>query len=189
MTDPCVFMLEEASMEHFLRGLLPRLAPTALEGVDWWLIPHQGKSDLEKSVPRKLRAWRHPKARFVIVRDQDSADCKPLKTKLLKLATAAGDRECFVRIACRELEAWYFGDLQTVGQEYGQPQIVDLGRRAAYRIPDEIVTPSRALEEHLSGFGKMDAARRLGSKLAIEENRSGSFLQFVKLVERVFPHA
>lgn len=74
-----VFMVEEASMEEMLRGFLPVLFPDWVEGVHWRCIPHEGKSDLEKSIPRKLRAWRQPGARFVVLRDQDSAACETVK--------------------------------------------------------------------------------------------------------------
>ena len=174
-------------MEHFLRGLLPRLVPGTQEQADWLLIPHQGKSDLEKSIVRKLRGWRHPNARFLIVRDQDSADCKVAKQTLVNLAAQVPGRLCFVRIPCRELEAWYFGDLDTVGDEYDQPQLSELRGRALYRIPDAIVSPSREMERHLPGFGKVDAARRLGPRLAIDDNSSVSFQYFATLVRRLFP--
>ena len=51
-----VFLLEEYSMKVLLEGLLPRLFPE----LPFLCIPHQGKQDLEKSIPRKLRAWREP---------------------------------------------------------------------------------------------------------------------------------
>ena len=67
-----VFFLEEASMKLFLDGLLPRLFP----GLQFLCIPHEGKSDLEKSISRKLRAWNVPGDRFVVVRDNDGAPCR-----------------------------------------------------------------------------------------------------------------
>lgn len=53
-----VFLLEERSMKELLEGLLPRLFP----GLPFLCIPHEGKRDLERSIPRKLRAWREPGA-------------------------------------------------------------------------------------------------------------------------------
>ena len=58
-----VFLLEEQSMKELLDGLLPRLFP----GLNFLCVPHEGKQDLERSIPRKLRAWRVPGDRFVIV--------------------------------------------------------------------------------------------------------------------------
>jgi len=65
-----VFLLEERSMKILLEELLPRLVP----GMPFICIPHEGKQDLEKSISRKLRAWREPGARFVVVRDNDGGD-------------------------------------------------------------------------------------------------------------------
>jgi hypothetical protein len=52
-----VFLLEERSMQAFLAGFLPRILP---DGVGFQLVPHEGKTDLERSIPRKLRGWRTP---------------------------------------------------------------------------------------------------------------------------------
>jgi hypothetical protein len=54
-----IFLLEELSMKAFLEGYLPRLIPD----LDFLCIQHEGKQDLEKSIPRKFRAW--PGAAFV----------------------------------------------------------------------------------------------------------------------------
>ena len=80
-----VFMLEEPSLKTLLDELLPRLFP----GLDFFCIAHEGKNDLEKSVPRKLRAWAVPGDRFVVVRDNDGSDCA-LKARLVFLCQSAG---------------------------------------------------------------------------------------------------
>lgn len=78
-----VFLLEEASMKTVLDIILPKILP---ESVFFRTIAHSGKSDLEASIPHKLKAWRQPDTKFVIVRDQDSADCVQVKEALKKLA-------------------------------------------------------------------------------------------------------
>ena len=70
-----VFLLEEESMKALLDVLLPQILPSE---TDFLCVPHQGKQDLEKSIPRKLRAWQTP-ALFVIIRDKDKEDCIILK--------------------------------------------------------------------------------------------------------------
>jgi hypothetical protein len=47
-----VFLLEEPSMREVLNILLPQLLPQHLE---FQLITHKGKQDLEKAIPYKLR--------------------------------------------------------------------------------------------------------------------------------------
>ena len=101
-----VFLLEERSMQEVLMVLLPRLLP---EHLPFSLIPHEGRTDLERSIPRKLRAWREPGARFVIVRDKDMGDCQKVKQKLSRLCEGAGRTDCLVRIVCHELESWFLG--------------------------------------------------------------------------------
>lgn len=103
-----VFMLEEPSMAELLKVLLPKMLP---HQITFQLIPHEGKHDLEKSLPRKLRAWRMPGVRFVVVRDQDGADCVVIKKRLTDLCRQAGREDTLVRIACPHLEAWFLGDL------------------------------------------------------------------------------
>ena len=76
-----VFLLEEKSMKALLDIVLPRILPP---DVDFYTVPHEGKSDLQKSIPHKLKAWNIPDTKFVIVQDQDSNDCRKLKQKLLR---------------------------------------------------------------------------------------------------------
>lgn len=167
-------------MKNFLEGLLPRILPPE-QGVV--LIPHEGKRDLEVSIPRKLRAWRDPEARFVIVRDQDSADCKVVKQRLLGLCAEA-KREALVRIACRELEAWYVGDLAAVDRAFGTNLAVNQSK-TKFRDPDRIGSPSHELASLVPGFGKVSAARKLGPLLDIENTRSTSFRCFVRALRKL----
>lgn len=76
-----VFLLEERSMEAFLEAFIPRFFPD----LQFLCIAHNGKNDLEKRFPRKLRSWVDPSTRFVILRDNDNADCQALKAKLQAL--------------------------------------------------------------------------------------------------------
>jgi hypothetical protein len=163
-----VFLLEEPSMEHLLRGLLPRVMPGGYENLNWVLVPHSGKSDLEASIPRKIRAWREPGVRFFIIRDQDAGECVKTKRQLWELARDAGRPDTMVRIACRELEGWYFGDLAALAEVYETPSLAKLGGRSSFRVPDAVVNPSGQLENYIPDFGKIDAARRMGLRLSLE---------------------
>jgi hypothetical protein len=85
MQGRVIFLLEEPSMKSLLEGLLPRLFPGWIEREHFLCIAHQGKSDLDASIPRKLKAWQFPDDRFVIVRDNDNADCISMKSKYWEL--------------------------------------------------------------------------------------------------------
>lgn len=176
-----VFLLEEPSMKALLEGLLPRILP---EGVGFRLIPHGGKSDLEQSIPRKLRAWRDPNARFVVVRDQDSGDCRAIKARLHQLCAEAGRPDTLIRIVCRELEAWYLGDLAAVDAAFGT-RLASQQEKVKFRAPDQLGSPSKEIQSFIPEFGKTDAARRLGPLLHTENERSPSFKNFIRGVQRV----
>lgn len=175
-----VFLLEDRSMMALLEGLLPRIFP---EGVRWTLIPHAGKSDLDKSIPRKLRAWQDPSARFVVLRDQDSAHCKALKRELVSLCRGPWSSRVLIRIACREIESWYLADLAAVDRAFGT-SAAKQQQKKTYRDPDRLGTPNAELTKLVPSFAKVSGARRLGGELALDNDRSRSFGHFVSGVRR-----
>jgi len=182
MSMELVFMLEEPSMKAFLESLLPRLLPGS---ATFTLIAHEGKGDLEASLPRKLRAWRRPDAKFLVVRDQDAADCRAVKARLAGIAAAAGQDGTVVRIACRELEAWILGDLEAVARAFDRPQIAHLASKQKYRNPDRLGSPSDELRKLLGSYSKVAGARAAGSHVDVSRNCSRSFQVFVAAVQRL----
>lgn len=64
----------------------------------------------------KRHRYRQPETRFVVLIDQDSNDCIVLKDRLSGLCQEGGRENCLVRIVCHELESWFLGDLEAVGQ-------------------------------------------------------------------------
>ena len=158
-------------MKTLLDGLLPRLFPC----LDFLCVPHEGRRDLEKSVPRKLRAWQEPGVRFVVLRDNDGGDCRDLKRRLIELCQRGRQPGTLIRIACQELEAWYLGDPDALADAYDQDGLRGLGARARFRDPDVVARPSAALRELVPRFQKTDGARRMAQHLSLQRNRSASF--------------
>jgi hypothetical protein len=181
VTGRLIFLVEEYSMKSLLDTLLPRLLPE----VNFLCVPHEGKQDLEKSVPRKLRAWDEPGARFVIVRDNDGGDCRELKDRLVDLCRSARPGVFLVRIAVQELEAWYLGQLDGLGQVFGKPALQQLSGKARYRDPDSVVRPSDEVKRLVPEFQKVSGARSMAPVLSPDTNRSQSFRVFVEGVRRV----
>ena len=176
-----VFLLEEYSMKIFLEGLLPRLFPQ----LDFLCIPHEGKQDLEKSVPRKIRAWREPGVKFIVLRDNDQGDCCALKERLTALCRTAGREDVLVRIACQELEAWYFGELDVLADAFGNDPVRGLKNKERFRDPDNIAGPSGVLKELVPEFQKISGARMIAPLLTREKNRSRSFHVLLEGIERM----
>ena len=178
-----VFLVEESSMADLLDGLLPRIFPA----LRCQCIPHEGKQDLERSIPRKLRAWREPGVSFVVARDQDSGDCRQIKARLTDLCRKGGRADTLVRVVCREIEAWYIGDPEALAQAFPEARRRALRElnRARYRNPDTVVRPSEAIAKRIPEFQKRRGARRMADHLS-RENCSRSFQVFLEGVERLY---
>jgi len=176
-----VFLLEEQSMKELLDSLMPRFFP----GVKWIPVVHQGKHDLEKSIPRKLRAWQDPESRFVIVRDQDSADCTVLKTHLTELCNYLDKGNYIVRIPCREMESWFLGDLESVEAAMCVSNLARQQNSRKFREPDRLGTPSNELKKLVPRYQKISGARSIGKHLHLKGNRSHSFNVFISGINKL----
>ena len=174
-----VFLLEERAMQVLLDGLLPRLFPD----LPFLCVPHEGKRDLERSIPRKLRAWREPGIRFAVIRDNDGGDCEQLKAKLKQLCNQSGRADTLIRIACQELEAWYLGEPAALAKAFDKPKLQSLGRQARFRDPDALRRPAVEIERLIPEFKKRSAARDMARHLTRERNRSSSFRALMEGIE------
>ncbi|MGZ8153210.1 MAG: DUF4276 family protein [Methylovulum sp.] len=171
-----VFLLEEESMKALLEILLPQILP---KDVHFLCIPHEGKQDLEKSIPRKLRAWQTPNTRFVIVRDKDGADCLEIKKRLVNLCEQAGRNDSLVRIACHELESWFLGDLAAVEKAFGIKKLAARQQNKKYKEPDKLPYASEELEKLVKGYRKVSGAKKIAVHMTIHQNYSHSFNCFI----------
>lgn len=175
-----VFLLEEPSAQDALEGFLPSMLPANIE-VKYLVF--EGKQDLEKRMARTLRAWQNPNARFIVMRDQDSGDCVVIKQGLLARCQEAGrERHTKVRIACRELEAWFVGDWSAVAHAFGLPKLSSLQKKALYRNPDNLGNPVAELRKYIPHYQKRDGARRIGPYLRQQNNTSQSFQVFTEAI-------
>ena len=168
-------------MKTLLDGLLPRLFP----GLNFRCVPHEGKQDLERSVPRKLRAWREPGVRFVVLRDNDGGDCHVLKQHLRGLCEQGCRADSLIRIACQELEAWYLGEPDALADAYAKENLRGIGRRARFRDPDAVVSPSTEVRRLVPEFQKTGGARRMAVHLSRQRNRSASFQALIQGIENI----
>ena len=169
-------------MKILLEGILPRFFP----GMAFQCIAHRGKSDLERAIRVKLRAWRVPGDRFVVIRDQDQRDCVELKRELLQMCADADRPDTLVRIVCRELESWYLGEPDAMAEAFGNERLRGIGRQARFRNPDEVHYPATALGELVPGFQKSVAAETMSRFLTRERNYSHSFQTLLSGLERIW---
>lgn len=168
-----VFFLEEPSAREMLAGILPRILP-----IDTQIryVVFQGKQDLEKNLKSKLQAWLLPDSIFVVMRDQDSGDCKAIKTKLVRLCNEAGKDGVLVRVACRELESFYLGDLAAVEKGLGLKGLKAKQYGKKFRNPDTLGNPAEELFKLTSNaYDKVSGSRAIAPYLSLTTNCSKSF--------------
>lgn len=185
MQGRVIFLLEEPSMKALLDGLLPRLFPGWECEIHFKCVPHQGKSDLDASIPKKLSAWRIPGDRFVIVRDNDNGNCVNIKQRYLAMCNAAGRPETLVRLVCQELESWYLGDLEALANAFDNAKLNTPSLQKRFDHPDKWQKPSVELRRLIPEFQKVGAARNMALTLREVGNHSESFRFFVAGVRRL----
>lgn len=169
-----VFLLEEPSAKAMLEGVLPRvLAPD----VEVHYMVFEGKQDLHKRMVMRMRYWQKPDSRFIVMRDQDSADCRQVRQELMELCTRSGKPDALVRIACHELESFYLGDLLAVEQGLGLKGLARLQDGRKFRAPDQLANASEELRKLTERrYQKLAGSRSVGSCLRVDgSNRSHSF--------------
>ena len=192
-------LVEEPSMEAFLRALLPRLLP---QDRTFAVYPFQGKSDLLGKLEARLRGystWLPADWRVVVVVDRDDDDCRALKRQLENIAARAGMRtrastgspqwQLVNRIAVEELEAWYFGDWEAVRSTF--PRVpASIPNRYGFRDSDAVTGGTweafeRVMQRHgyfTGGLAKIAAARAIGERINPDRVRSHSFAVFCKAI-------
>lgn len=178
-----VFFLEEPSAQAMLEGLLPRLLPPSMT-VRY--VVFEGKQNLERELVKRLRGYRTPQARFVVLCDKDASDCRVIKAKLVELCRASGRTGVLVRIACHELESWYLADLRAVEVALELRHLAAKQHKAKYRTPDELANAAEELEKLTEfAYQKIAGSQAIGSHLEINNTRSRSFAAFIAGLKRL----
>ncbi len=178
-----VFFLEEPSAKEMLQGILPQILP---EHIVPCFIVFEGKQDLEKQLVRKLRLWRQPDSRFIVLRDQDAGDCRKIKENLLKKCKEAERMGAIVRIACHELESFYLGDLQSVEKGLKVSGLAKQQNKKKFRQPDKLPNPAHELKALTNKrYQKISGSRAIGKYLDLEKNQSQSFNVLVNSIKTI----
>jgi hypothetical protein len=177
-----VFLLEEESAKAMIEGLVPRLVPA---DILVRCVPFEGKQDLQKQLARRIRGYQNPDARFVVLQDQDSHDCKVLKEHLVALCQQSGRAGVLVRIACRELESFYLADLAAVEKGLDLPGLARRQASRKFRTPDALGNAAEELIRLTGGrYQKVSGSRAIGKHLDPANERSTSFKNLVDAIRR-----
>ena len=181
--DEIVFFLEEYSAEVMLEGFLPKLLP---KQVQYRCIVFEGKQDLDGQIVKRMRGYRVPNTRFVVLRDQDLGDCKIIKKELAKKCSEAGHPNSLIRIACHELESWYLADLSAVEKGLGLSNLArKYQNKKPFSLPDSSHRPAQMLKKIASSYQKIGGSRSIGPHLNPKNKRSRSFAVFVEGLKKL----
>ena len=169
-----LLLVEGGSEERFIRAFLPHLG--FKESVDFFLKSYGGRRRLKSGTRAELRGWKAPEVRkFIIQKDQEelSNDCKQVKQDILqwvKEQCPKQSKRLLVRITCRELEAWYLGDLDALWGVF--PEASESVRKRILKCKNTPDATSEKPSEILRGvagrdaqFPKKNAARDMGDIL------------------------
>lgn len=190
------FLLEEASAEIVLKQVVPKILG---DEITFKIHDLQGKHKLLKNLPDRLKGYSNilksqEDWRIVVLIDEDREDCQKLKQKLEEFVENVGlttpsmseNFKVLNRIAVEELEAWFFGDIDAIRENY--PKVSPtLAKKETYRNPDEIKGGTwEALERVLSNAGyyakgfmsKTEIAKNIAPFMNPEINTSKSFQVF-----------
>jgi hypothetical protein len=178
-----VFLVEEPSMRSFLNELLPRVLPDKLS---YDILAHEGKTDLEGSIPRKIRGYNIPgyEIQFVILRDQHGGDCIAMKRRLQQICEQAGRNDVLIRIVCSELESWYLGDLVAIETAFQISNLSSLQNKRSYRNPDQLTNAADLIYQLVPGFVKSNGGK-IARHINLTVNCSRSFQVFLSGLQRI----
>lgn len=179
-----VFLLEEPSAKAMLDIVARKILR---EDIAIRFIVFEGKQDLEKRLELKLKAWRIPDTCFIVMRDQDSGDCLEIKRNLQIKVDASGKRDMtLIRIACRELESFYLGDLKAVERALNIAGLAKKQTKAKYREPDSLTNASEELSKLTDQkYHKLSGSRSIAPYMDLDNNKSYSFKMLVEGIKKI----
>jgi len=180
---------EEHSCKIVFDLILPKLLPKA---ISFKVFPHQGKQDLERGLRLSMPAIsKTPGAKILILMDQDSNDCKELKSSLKEIIEDKCHCEYSIRIICKELESWFLGDLYAIKAAYPRFKPELYASKSNFRNVDKITNPSKQLLKIIpeyakrSSLPKLEVSESIANHLDIERNRSSSFKNTIMAISKL----
>ncbi len=119
---------------------------------------------------------------MIIIHDQNSAKCVLIKDQLVKLIKNNCNLPHLVRIACRELECWYLGDLKAVENVYPKSKASKFANKSKFRDPD-LLNGTDEMTRLCNDFTKGFASREIPKYIDIENNSSSSFNNLISGIQ------
>lgn len=183
MTASIVVFVEEPSIRVVIEAICAKLGAADLVKV----LEHEGKSDLERSITRKINGWRSPVLPYFIVsRDLDASERQKLRSHLLSLVPPHALQRTKVRVIVAELESWYLGDpLALVAAGLITPPVAHrLASQAKFRDLCRLVGAKAEFKKLVGqSIGQIRAAHQIGVHLDVDRNTCRNFHAFVEALK------
>lgn len=180
---------EEPSAKKVFDIILPKILP---ENVYFTVHPHQGKQDLERALKTTIPSIsKMPGAKILITRDQDSGDCLLIKGEIETIVNAHCKCDYYIRIVCRELEAWFLGDLNAIELAYPRFKASHYSAKASFRNVDKLTGPNKHLLRMLPEYSdrtnlpKLEVSENISPFMNLESNSSDSFNHTITAIKKL----
>ncbi len=174
-----VFFLEEKSAKTMLEIIVPKIF-TNNQNIAAQYIYFDGKQDLKKRITKKIQYYLNPHAKFIILIDQDSNDCRQLKQEIEELCPIKDKDRLLIRIACHELESFYLADLNAVELAYDINNLKNIQNNKLFRNPDKLNNAKQKIKELTKNkYEENLGAQKIAPYLDINNTRSPSFKHLV----------
>ncbi|MBF0097250.1 MAG: DUF4276 family protein [Magnetococcales bacterium] len=202
-------LVEGQSDNTALSILMPKMVGSYKNPHTWRIHPHRGLGVLPSdlcgktntndvtllhNLAAKLRAYGRASADdtvvVVLVDLDDRADCRQFKQQLMAcLTTCDPPPRCLFRIAIRELESWFLGDLAAIQSGYpsagADPLLCVSEVEGGWAELAHLILPPEEVEgikadkrsARLTDY-KRDWAKRIAPFMEVESNRNLSFQHF-----------
>ena len=186
-------LTEEPSIKNIFEVVLPQILP---QNVNFRILIHQGKKDLEKALTEKIASLsRIEGAKILVTIDQDTNDCKLLKQKLTNIISENCNCDYKIRIVCKELESWLLGDLSAIEKAFPRFKSVLYSDKEQMRNVDKIKgKPSDFLLRIVPEFKdrkklpKLESSKKIAPFLDIDNNNSESFNHTINAIRQLCGH-
>jgi hypothetical protein len=180
---------EEESFKRMVDNVLPKLLS---KDAAYKVYVHQGKQDLEHAIRTTIPyISKIPGARILITRDQDLEDCVKLKNRIQNIIRDRCDSPHLIRIVCRQLEAWFLGDLGAVEKAYPRFKSSKYINKTNLQNVDDIQNSDEYLRSILPDYKdrrylpKLETAEKISAELDITNNSSKSFSHFISGIQKL----
>ena len=180
---------EESSAQIVFETILPKILP---KNISFRVFPHQGKQDLEKALRSTVPSIsKIPGSRILITRDQDNSSCIEVKSNINGIMAVSCNCYYLIRIVCKELEAWFLGDLYAVQSAYPRFKPEQYRTKVDFRNVDKITSPNEYLLKIIPEYSgrdylpKLEASQSIAQFLDFEKNTSLSFKHTISAISKL----